>query len=82
MRAMGIDIGTTTISIVMLDGESGMLLDSRTFSHKSFVKGPTAASRVQDPAKILELVTELAKEIIKKHGRPNSIGMTGLPSLR
>lgn len=77
MRAMGIDIGTTTISIVLLDGDTGMLLDSRTLSHKSFVKGPTAASRVQDPAKILELTTELAKEMIKKHGRPNSIGMTG-----
>ena len=32
MRAMGIDIGTTTISIVMLDGDSGTLLDSRTLS--------------------------------------------------
>ena len=77
MRAMGIDIGTTTISIVMLDGDSGTLLDSRTLSHNSFAKGPTAASRVQNPAKILELSMQLAKDMIKKQGRPDSIGMTG-----
>lgn len=77
MRAMGIDIGTTTISVVVLDGDSGKLLDSKTLPHQTFQKGPTSASRVQNPEKLLQLTKELAKELIKKHGRPDSIGMTG-----
>ena len=77
MRTMGIDIGTTTVSMVMIDGDNGELLCSRTIPHDVFLKGPTAASRVQDPDKLWRLAAWAAGAIIKEYGRPDSIGMTG-----
>lgn len=77
MLAMGIDIGTTTISILMIDGESGQFLDSVTIPHKAFVKAQIASSRIQDPRKLWELTEQAVIEMIRKHGKPVSIGMTG-----
>lgn len=76
MRAMGIDIGTTTISIIMIDGDSGALLGSSTIAHKAFLKG-SAASRIQDPERIWKLTRQAVVEMTEKYGRPDSIGMTG-----
>lgn len=77
MLAMGIDIGTTTISILMIDGDSGAFLDSVTIPHQSFLKGHKACSKIQDPGKIWSLTERALKEMIQKHGEPVSIGMTG-----
>ena len=44
MSVMGIDIGTTTISVIMMDDETGKLLDSLTIPHKSFFE---RISRIQ-----------------------------------
>lgn len=77
MRAMGIDIGTTTISVIMADGDDGRLLGRRTVSHKAFLEGPTAVSRIQDPARLCDLSVRAAGALIKEYGRPDSIGMTG-----
>ena len=39
MHTMGIDIGTTTISVVLLDVDSGELIGRRTIEHRAFCKG-------------------------------------------
>ncbi len=77
MLAMGIDIGTTTISILMIDGDSGEFLDSITISHQSFLKGCPACSKIQDPGKIWNLTEQAVRDMIHKNGKPASIGMTG-----
>lgn len=77
MLAMGIDIGTTTISILMIDGDSGESVDSVTISHHSFIKGHLACSKIQDPGKLWKLTEQAVQEMIRKHGKPASIGMTG-----
>lgn len=77
MRAMGIDMGTTTVSVIMIDGENGELLGSKTITHKAFLKGAAAFNKIQDPKKLLDLTRAAAGEMIKKYGRPDSIGMTG-----
>lgn len=77
MSVMGIDIGTTTISVIMMDDETGKLLDSMTIPHKSFLKGRFAFNRIQDPGIIWKLTKDAVKEIIRKHGHPKCIGMTG-----
>lgn len=77
MRAMGIDIGTTTISVVVIDGETGQLTGSTTIAHKTFLKGMISSSRVQSPEKIWELTKTAVTEMIQKYGKPHSIGMTG-----
>lgn len=77
MRAMGIDIGTTTISILMIDGESGAVIGSVTIPHRAFLNRYASGSRIQDPEKIWRLTKQAVKEMIQKHGKPDSIGMTG-----
>ena len=46
MRVMGIDIGTTTISVILLDSETGEIVDSRTISHQAFLKTENMNSRI------------------------------------
>ena len=53
MKAIGIDIGTTTISTVVLDQESRQVLRSETISNGSFIKTENSRERIQDPAVIL-----------------------------
>ena len=77
MRAIGIDIGTTTVSLVMVDGRSGEVLGSRTIPHRSFIKGRISASRIQDPEKIRQVVMEGLSSLQTDLGRPDSIGLTG-----
>lgn len=77
MRAMGIDIGTTTISIILLEGESGELLGSKTISHQAFIEGRHSFNRVQDPEKLYLLTLDGATELAAKYGKPDSIGFTG-----
>ena len=50
--AMGIDLGTTSISLIMMDCESGELKGSRTINHGAFLEGHIPEARIQDPEKI------------------------------
>lgn len=77
MKVMGIDIGTTSISIVLLDSETGELIARETLNHKSFLTGETPEDKIQDPERILRLTKEKAKELIRAHGTPAGIGLTG-----
>ncbi|MDO4273516.1 MAG: FGGY family carbohydrate kinase [Eubacteriales bacterium] len=77
MRAMGIDMGTTTISVIIIDGESGELIKSRTIPHNAFMNGELPSSRIQDPDKLLLLVQQAVEEMTGECGVPDSIGMTG-----
>ncbi|MDC7291839.1 FGGY family carbohydrate kinase [Blautia schinkii] len=77
MRAMGIDMGTTTISVIMIDGENGKLLGSRTIDHQAFLKGHAAFNRIQDPNRLWDLTEQAVCAMIQEYGKPESIGMTG-----
>ena len=46
MKVMGIDIGTTSISIVLLDSETGELIARETLNHKSFLAGETPEDKI------------------------------------
>ena len=46
MQAIGIDIGTTTVSLVMVDGHSGEVLGSRTIPHRR-AGHPLPGSRIR-----------------------------------
>ena len=39
MRTLGIDIGTTTISAVMVECEKREVLGKRTIAHQTFMEG-------------------------------------------
>lgn len=77
MKAMGIDIGTTTISVIMLDAASGKLFGSRTISHGAFMEGTKPFHRIQQPELLYEKTKEAAGELAMEHGKPDSIGFTG-----
>lgn len=77
MRVLGIDIGTTTISVIMVDGDSGEAIGTRTIAHHGFIEGHIPASKIQDPQKMLEITKTAVKELTDEFGTPDSIGLTG-----
>lgn len=77
MYAMGIDIGTTSISMVLLDEETGTLVARETVNHAAFVDDGCPVGKAQDPERILSIVLERYEALIARHGRPGCIGLTG-----
>lgn len=77
MKIMGIDIGTTTVSVVLLEQKTGEVLERETVEHHSFLKGCVPEEKIQDPERIYEIVQSLIDKIEKKHGYPDRIGFTG-----
>ncbi len=47
MNIMGIDIGTTSVSIVLIEKESGNLIARETAEHRSFLTGGTPEEKIQ-----------------------------------
>ena len=77
MRILGIDIGTTTISVIMIDGDSGESIGTRTIAHHGFLEGHIPATKIQDPQKMLNITQNAVKELTDEFGTPDSIGLTG-----
>lgn len=77
MKIMGIDIGTTTISMVLAEPDSGRLLARKTVEHHSFLDGSRPEQKIQDPEKILTTVKKLLEKMEQEHGIPDGIGFTG-----
>ena len=66
---LGIDTGTTSISIAALN-EAHELLTSRTVNHNAFIHGEFPESRVQNPELIRQIVTDNLESIISEYGSP------------
>lgn len=77
MKIMGIDIGTTTVSIVLTDTETGKLLARETVEHNSFLQSSRPEQKIQDPGQIYEIVREFLAKMQGEHGLPDGIGFTG-----
>ena len=77
MNRMGIDIGTTTVSIVLVEKETGKLVARETMNHESFLPGETPENKIQDSEKIFAVTIEKIKELIRAYGSPEGIGFTG-----
>ena len=63
MGILGIDLGTTTVSVVMMDGESGAILGSRTIAHHGFLDGHIPEAKIQDPQRMVDVVKAAAAEL-------------------
>ena len=77
MKAVGIDIGTTTICGVLLDGGTGELLDSRTLSNDTAVRTENDWEHLQDPEKILEKCRRILEAFQDGEEDIVSVGVTG-----
>lgn len=77
MRAIGIDMGTTTISVLLMDGTNGEVLADKTITHHAFLDSGKAFHKIQDPQKLVELTAQAVKEMSDKFGIVDCIGLTG-----
>ena len=60
MKTIGIDIGTTTISAVVMDTERKRLLEAKTVPNGSFIRTKRDWERIQD----VSLLMKKAKDIL------------------
>lgn len=77
MRALGIDIGTTTISAVIADRKGQKVERSYTIANESFVQTGVVWEKIQDPEIILQKIYKLLDEIFEEYGDIRVIGLTG-----
>ena len=75
MKAMGIDVGTTTVCGIVLDTDTGKVIDVRTLANDSVIEGESY-EWLQGPDRIWELVQQMYQEFTSKH-EICSIGLTG-----
>ena len=71
MKAIGIDIGTTTLAAVAVDGETGALLEARNVPN-----GADIAPGIQDAEQICQKALALIEALEEKY-HPDVIGLDG-----
>ena len=75
MRAIGIDIGTTSVCGVVIDAESGRVIRSRTENSNAFLKGAAEWERIQSVERIMAIATEILEDLLEDNVAV--IGVTG-----
>lgn len=74
---LGIDIGTTSISMVVYNAVQDIILESVTLPNPGFISSEHAWERIQNPAGILECVMKNLNVLIEKYQTIKAIGLTG-----
>lgn len=77
MTTIGIDIGTTTISAVVLETEAEQVLEARTIQNGSFIRTEHEWERIQDADVIIRKATAVLDELLERYPDAGSIGLTG-----
>lgn len=77
MKALGIDIGTTTISAVIVDMKGKKIERAHTIANESFVQTEKEWEKIQDPDIILQKAFKLLDEILEEYQDIRVIGLTG-----
>ena len=80
MQIIGIDIGTTTISGVVLDykkGKTAKLLEAKTIENGCFIPAANKWEKIQDADGIVRKAGGLLDYFLNKYHRIQRIGLTG-----
>lgn len=77
MKTLGIDIGTTSVSLSVLDGESGEQVKTVTVGNDSFIETAEPWARLQDAEVIRRKVLEETERILSEYQDVGGIGLTG-----
>lgn len=77
MKAIGLDIGTTTVCGVLVDAKTGELLDAKTLTNDSVIESVHTYERTQDADKILAKCKNILEEYLSEQEDIVSIGVTG-----
>ena len=75
MKLLGLDIGTTTVSAVVV--EDGAVLSSLTLKNGSFLPTENAWEKIQDPAYIRQTALQAVQELMEQYPDVERIGITG-----
>ena len=75
MKAIGIDIGTTSICGIIIDAESGNVIKSVTKNSNAFINSTNVWEKIQSVDKIISLAMEIINEFISEETAV--IGVTG-----
>ena len=75
--AVGVDIGTTTVSAVALDIGSGDVLAVRNVPNDAGIPSENTWEHLQDPERIFEIAAGMLDDLIDTYGEVFSIGVTG-----
>jgi len=75
MKILGLDIGTTTVSAVVV--EEGTVLSSVTLKNGSSLLSEHAWEKIQDPASIRAVAMGAVDELFTEHPDIQRIGVTG-----
>ena len=75
--SIGLDIGTTTISAVVLDTFSGSLLARRTVKSEADLSAADPREKIQDAALIEKKTVALLEALLLQFPKTGSIGITG-----
>lgn len=77
MRIIGVDIGTTTLSFVVLDTESGKLIECMNLSNIAAIAGAQGYERIQDPEIIVSQIRTQIERLKKRHAPIDAVGLDG-----
>lgn len=77
MRALGLDIGTTTISAVVVEMTDRKIERTCTIKNESFIRTESEWEKIQNPDIILQKVLKLSDEILEEYLDIHVIGLTG-----
>lgn len=77
MKTIGIDIGTTTISAVVMDTDKKKLLDAGNVPNGSFIRTEREWERIQDVDLLMKKAKKLLDELLEQHPDTEAIGLTG-----
>lgn len=75
MKLLGLDIGTTTISAVVIDG--GATLAVATVKNDAFLASDAPWARMQDVGAIRDTALSLLAQLLEQHPDVQGIGLTG-----
>lgn len=77
MNIIGLDIGTTTVSAVVLDSETGKILEGVTLPNDSAIKCENPWSYAQNADRILEICRNIVSSLKAKYTPIKAIGVDG-----
>ncbi len=77
MKAIGIDIGTTSVCGVLLDSDTGCVEKSVTKNSNAFIEGCAEWEKIQSVKKIMTVATEILESLIAESCDIGVIGVTG-----
>lgn len=76
MKTIGLDIGTTTVCGVLIDAQSGRMLEARTLPNDAAVPGAHPWERLQNPARLERLCRELIDRWMRQYPDVAGVGLS------